>query len=424
MEKSKNAPIQKNLKLLLIFSLIVFFISTHDGIVSYASPVLLNKYLKDEFIFGIVLSTSSFFGMLMNYYIAKKLPKKRYSFFLDWMFITAFIFPLIIIFLPKEIMFFILAMFAWSVYYEARNYSKYDFVKSHLTKDQHTFSWSVFQIAQGTGYLIGPIFAVYFLNIGLEVPFYATYLFIFLALICYFWLKKHKRINIQTDAKPLQNGNCEDAHEQHRNEWKIIKILLKKLGSYVYFVFAITLLDVAVWTIGILYAEELRQTHHLGGLFIVLYNIPGIFVGFIVPKLKLKIGKKRASFITGILAGGLFIFMGINTNIYIVLLSILLTSIFYGVTNILVSAVFEDYVARAEVAGKELIGLNQFALNAAYTAGPILIGLSTKILGFSSTFALVGFFIVLVSTVAALSTPRKIRIPQKEVRGEIVSNLY
>jgi len=136
-------------------------------------------------------------------------------------------------------------------------------------------------------------------------------------------------------------------------------------------------------------------------------------VGFITPKIHVKLGKKRTAFVSAILAGGFLLFMGMNTNIYMILGSIFLASSFFGIASILIQAVFENYVARMDIAQNDLVSLNQFSLNAAYSIGPIMLGLGAKVLGFNSTFILVGFFIILATTHSALRVPRKVRLPQK-----------
>ena len=58
----------------------------------------------------------------------------------------------------------------------------YKTVKKHLKKEQHTTAWSVFQTAQSLGYMIGPVLAVYLLNLNYELPLYATIVFVLISL--------------------------------------------------------------------------------------------------------------------------------------------------------------------------------------------------------------------------------------------------
>jgi len=117
---------------LIFFSVIIFLISLHDGIVSYVTPVILNNRYSNTLLVGSILSISSFFGIFFNIFITKFFPHKGYKFFTFWMLVFALITALILIFIPKYLFPLVVAMITWSVYYEFRNYSKYNFVEKYL----------------------------------------------------------------------------------------------------------------------------------------------------------------------------------------------------------------------------------------------------------------------------------------------------
>ena len=202
-------------------------------------------------------------------------------------------------------------------------------------------------------------------------------------------------------------------------EFGLLKILMKKLWILAVFTISITLMDVLMWTVGVLYTEELSDRYSVGGWLMVVYGLPSLFVGFVTEKIKLDSGKKRMAFTTAAVSGLCLIFSGIQEHIYAILAFVFLMSIFYGITVILIDATFQDYVSRANIVGNDIVSLLQFSHNVAYALGPIILGILAKYAGYGRTFQLVGAFVVIIAMFSFLVTPRKIRMPQKEIMAEV-----
>src|SRR4030042_6772064 len=79
---------------LIIFSIIIFFISLGDGIMSYVTPIFIGNHVENPLWVGIVLSMSSFFGMFFDIFIGEKLSFKPFRFFLFGAIWGAVLFPL------------------------------------------------------------------------------------------------------------------------------------------------------------------------------------------------------------------------------------------------------------------------------------------------------------------------------------------
>jgi len=394
---------------LVVFSTIIFLISLHDGIMSYVSPVILNSKLNDTFLVGLILSTSSLFGMFFNFTIATFFDHKNYRFFIPRMLIFAIIFPSIYLLLPRDILPFILAMISWSIYYEFRNYSKYDFVHEFLPPQKNTEAWSFMQVFQASSYMIGPALAVFLIHKNLNFPLYASLAITSTASLVYiFFLKFYAK---KKRAEKKGRGKFSDFFDQ----LKVFKILSKKLWCLVFFSFTLTLLDVSFWTIGVLYSEKLRQLYEVGEFFIIVYGLPAIFVGFVTPHIFQKLGKKRTAFITGALAGLSLVGVGLASNIYFILISVFFASTFFNITFILISATFEDFVTRLDKSENDIVSMSQFSQNLAYATGPVLLGLIAKKYTFGTAFIVAGGVLILSAILSIIIVPRKIRLPKKEL---------
>jgi MFS family permease len=411
---SLSAQRSQRLKLyvpLIIFSFIIFLISLHDGIMSYMAPVIIEEKLNNTFWVGAVLSVSALFGMFLNFIIAQFFSLKDYTFFMGGALLFALGLPLAFLLLPRELVPFILAMIIWSVYYELRNYSKYDFVHRFLPTEKNTLAWSVMTIFQSTSYMLGPAITVFLVSKHLNLPLYASLVITSVTILVFFvFISFYKRKEEEEDVNIHK--------EKPRSFWKelsILKVLTKRIWALVIFSFTITLLDVTFWTTGVLYAEKLRLQSTWGGLFLILYCLPTIFIGWVIPHLYQAYGKKRTALVAGIGAGISLMALGLSSNIFTILGLVVLVSIGYDISTILISATFEDYVTRLDTTKQDLVSINQLSGNLAYTVGPILMGFVSLKFGFGATFLFAGVLIMAASIYAISVIPRKIKMPHQEL---------
>ena len=394
---------------ILLFGVLLFLISFGDAIMSYITPVLIEDSLKDPFLVGIVISLSSLFGIFFDFYVGENLSSKSYKFFIKWTILIAILFPLIFLTLPRILIFFVLAMIVWSIYYELRNYSKYNFVHNFVSKSEHTAAFSITNTFQWLAYAIGPLAAVYLIDMHMNIPLITAIGVILFAAIYYVLISR----KIRKERSDLESSK----HKSIKKELKLLTLLIKKVWPLLIFNFAIVLVDVSFWTTGILYAEELRQTSMLGGLFMTVYGIPALYVGIAMPLLFKHTGKKKNSYLLGILTGTFVLTLGLFTDIILILLAVLLLSTFVSAVVILLDAVFEDYVSRLKEEGNDLISISSMSTNLSYTLGPIMLGFIASRFDFKATFIFTGFLLLIVSLVALVFTPRKIRMPNKDLNS-------
>ena len=391
-----------------VFSILMFLVSFGDAIMSYVTPVHIEESLKDPFLVGIILSISSFFGIFFDVFVGEKLGSKTYRFFLVTTLFFAALFPLSFLLLPKISISFIFAMVIWSVYYELRNYSKYNFIHNFVEVKSHTKAFSIINTFQWSAYMAGPLVAVYLLDRHVNSPFITVIGIVIAASV--FYLLLNKKLTTKTHKESISLSK-----KSLVKELKILSLLTKRIWPLLLFNFAVILLDVSFWTTGILYAEKLREESYLGSFFMTVFGIPALFVGLLAPFALRSLGKKRAAFVFGILAGITLFFVGISSNISLILLMVLLCSTFSGISIILIDAILEDFVSRLKAEGNDLVSANEISINLAYAIGPVVLGFISKYFNYEATFIFVGSFLVVVAVTALVITPRKIKMPQKEL---------
>ncbi len=377
---------------------------------SYYVPLYIENKYSNAFIVGLLLSISSFFGMFFDFFIAERLGGKKYKFFIFWTVAFALLFPLSLLVMPANVPVIALAMIVWSIYYEFRDFGKYDFVHHFMDIDKHTMAWSVISTLENIAYMIGPAIAVLALDKMFSLPLYVSIIFIGVTYGIFLLFKKKY---CPVAELPLRH----EVKKSFGQEINILFVLLKKLWLLVLVVFSYNLLDVVFWTSGILFAEQLRHKDALGGFFMVIYGVPALFVGFLAPFVHKKLGKKRTAFIFGVLAGLSMVMLALVNNTYLMLGCVFLAATFSGVSFILISAVYEDYVARASVVANDIVTTKQFAGNFAYVVGPVLLGFIAENFDLKFPFLITGNIMLLTSVIALIFIPRKIKMPQSELKN-------
>ena len=315
---------------------------------------------------------------------------------------------MIFLFLPRITVFFVLAMIVWSIYYELRNYSKYNFVHNFVAKNEHTLAFSLTNTFQWVAYALGPLTAVYLLDKHVNSPLITAASVILVAALYYALISKHIRKH-NLDIPVVFR------HKSIKKELKLLNVLIKSTWPLLLFNFAVVLVDVSFWTTGILFAETLRSNDALGGFFMTVYGIPALYVGFLVPLMFKHTGKKKNAYLLGITAGIFVLLLGLVTSTVIILLAVLLLSTCVSACVILLDAVFEDYVARLKDEGNDLISISSMSTNLSYTIGPIILGFIAGRFNYESTFVFTGTLLVIVSIISLAFTPPKIRMPNRDL---------
>jgi MFS family permease len=204
-------------------------------------------------------------------------------------------------------------------------------------------------------------------------------------------------------------------------EFKILRTFWKRAWPLFMFSFMIMFVDACFWTVGILLAEDLKETSKIGSLFIVAYMFPPVFTGLFASRFNTNhLGKKRTAFINGLIAAAFLIAIGLTHNIPMVIGYVALMSTFLNIGHVLHSAAVEDYVARLGEFANDIVTMDQLSGSTAYIVGPILLGFLAEQIGYQRTFAVAGLLMGVAAVVCLLIVPRKLKMPQVELKSDIL----
>ena len=400
----------------VLVSSILFIISLSDAVMSYVTPIFIEDHLQNEFAMGIVLSTSSLFGLIIDFFAGHMWKNKKFGYFIKATIFTAILFPLCFLIFPSNFWVFFIAMAIWGFYYETRSFSQFNFLKEYVSKNDFSKSWGLFSIHGAFAYLVGPLIAGLAINYLFDISFVIALLLNLVAVILFIIFKN---VYGMRDSKSVANGIKEKKFSVFR-EFGTWKIFLKRLWPFWLFTVFLVIVDSFFWTSGIIYAEEVKETSFLGNFFIPAYTAPSIFMGFLVQKISKSYGKKKTAFYSSLIASLFLILIGISPNALVSLILIFMSSVFSALAFPSVWATYEDYVDRVEDHRNELIGLEQAAGSIAYIVGPILAGYVAYTFSNQISFSIVGALLMVISVICLVMVPKKIKMPHKELIESLV----
>lgn len=388
---------------------VVFFIALADSLMAYSSPVLIESTLHSPVLLGIVMASSSFFGLFADFLVGKWFGNRPFSFFLFWTIVLAFMFPITLLLFPPIVPIFVIAMAAWGIYYELLEFSHFHFIHKYEPSERHAWSWSLVYLLKSLAYGFGAFIAGYLLHISSNIPLLGAIFFCSLALGLFMLLLKGKAVHVQTSTASRRSIFAELAI------WRLIGMRVFPIWLAT---FSLLFIDAIFWSIGPVMAEQFEG--HNGGLLLTAYmsgGIPAILIG---NRFGHRLGKKRSAFIAIIFAGLFLLSMGLRHDFYFIIAMAFCAAIFTSIALPKILATSEDYMDRLRSFGTEMVGLERSAYSLAYVLGPISAGLISSVSSYQQTFMIMGGILIGVSILLLCITPRKIRMPQVELHKELV----
>jgi MFS family permease len=393
----------------ILFCFTLFFIRLADAIISFWAPNQIQSALASPVVMGLIISFQSGIGFAADLVFPRMLrtTKARRLIFLSIimsaltsLFLAGSVFkPFILIFL--------VTMAIWGIYYELISFADYQFMGSVVPVTMRSGVWAVAGMFINLAYFLGPLIAAYLLIRG----YFVTEIVIFLCLIIGFI--------IFTLTKNSHDGATQiDLKEV--NPWVELKHWLT-LSEHIWPAIILSLLlgiiDSTFWTTGAVWSEKLASINIIGGLFLPLYQLPSIFLGVFIAEWGIYKGKKILSEKILIIAGLFLIGLAVNGTIAWQLAMVLLSSIALAISYPLVAGVYTDIIARMGKEKKEMIGLISSITNVAYVIWPPVAGYIALRVGERLTFSVVGGLVVAVSVILLFVTPKKLRLPQSEIKN-------
>jgi MFS family permease len=300
----------------------------------------------------------------------------------------------------------LVAMAIWGVYYELLGFGQQQFVADTIPLRFRSATWGILGIFRSIAYFLGPILGGALIVRNLRAPIFAAIGFVLISVVVLMsTTRKHSR-QVQIDTHEVSIFR-EFAH------WRVLFV---HVWPVVILSLCIGLIDAVFWTIGAVWTEELADKSFLGSFILPSYMLPSIFIGFLVAKWQVFNGKKKLAEKLLLLSGFFLVLMIFTEKVYLFLILIFISSILLSIAYPLTDGVYSDIVARMGRERRHLIGLSQSTASLAYIAGPIVGGFLAGKIGERETFVVIGLAVALISFFLLMLTPRKLKLPQEEIR--------
>lgn len=395
-------------KRVIAFLVILFFVLLSDAVLSDWVPGYLQNALGSPFKMGLMMAISSVVGLLMDLIFPRMLRQSGVRKLAGGAIIGSMIFLLSMFSSTwwSYGLILIIGMSAWGVYYELDSFMTQQFVAGVAPRNQRSSVWGVVGVVRSSAYLFGPIIGGYIAGYGDRAVVIGAALVLFVAYILFLIMKHPKAVEEEIDVHGI-NPKEEFLHwiVLGRRVWPVLLVSL-----------AGGLVDATFWSTGTVLNDTLAEKSMAGGWFMSAYMLPFLFVGIMVAKWGIDIGKKKWAE-RFILMGGLsLMILPLFENIWLILLCVFISGVFLAMAWPLVDAVYTDLVARANKGRKHVMGMSSATNSMAYVIGPILSGWLAGQYGEMGNFAIIGGLVVIVALILLITTPKKLLLPQEEMK--------
>lgn len=397
----------------VFFLIPLFLILLGDGIMAYIFPLVLGNHVNSNLIIGLIISASSVTSIACDFLIPLVFPNHGWKFQLITGILLALTFPLITALGDtfSIVWLFLIASLMWGIYYEFVMFAQQSFVVEEEDPKHFSHDWSIVEILTNIVEVSAPIIGAFILIKGIVAYTSVTLAIEILALIFAILLVLVKR-----DVKMQKPKSQIKEYISFFKELKSWKILSKKVYIILIMAVIVEMVSAGFLTFAGLYGEQLIANPDWNWALMTIATIPYMFGSIIVFRLNMNNGKKRlaqlAILASGIILSLLFFFSG---KLIPVLVLIFISNLILSLCWPLDDAIFSDLQKRLGKHGLHLIGLSQASYSIAFLVAPAFMGFLSDKVGYNNSFAIIGVITAVIGLILLIITPRKLRMPQKEL---------
>jgi MFS family permease len=298
-------------------------------------------------------------------------------------------------------------MTLWGIYYELANFANFQFMSSIVPRNIRTAAWGFTGMFASFAWFLGPFVANWLLQHGIIITQGTLIIFLLASLVLVIFSKnKRGKPNEAIDLAGMSPGL----------ELKHWIVLAKSVWPALIIYLLLGIIDATFYTVGAIWTEKLARISPWGVWFLPMYLLPFMCLGVPLSTWKISNGKKKLAEKLLIISGILFICMAVSSSIQWQLLIVCLASCGVAICYPLINGVFTDILDRMGKEKKDMIGLTSSITNISYIVWPVFAGIIASKVGERLTFSYLGVLILVISIVLLFVTPRKLKLPQTEIR--------
>ena len=388
---------------LYIVSLGMFFFMIFDGMMSYLTPIIISNAGYSNTAMGFIYGFSSFAGAVFDIILSKVIHRTSYRRIFFVMLASALFFPLSM--MQGHMTFMILiGMAVWGLYYDLIGFGTFNFVTTRTPRAEHAETFGIIEIFRSIGRIIAPLMAA--LTIGSVLtsrPFFVAILFLSISMLIFILLYLSEKSQGLKLKPPIEEKVVKGAKSLSKMQ------IWKTLNHKVWTVFSIRLIlnifDAFIWALGPLWLSGSAS-----GLFVMVYSLPIIIVGWFLGNITKTFGKKRTGFVSFIIGALIFSFIYRVSNTWEILAITFIASIFISLSWPAISGAMADYIDEKRGWESEIEGMGDLYANLGYVIGPMLAGFMSDKIGTSLAFSSMAIILAALTLILMNLTPRKIKL--------------
>ncbi len=384
---------------------VLFFWTLFDGLVSYATPILITDNGFSNTMMGLIISTSSIFGIVFDVFLASILKKVNHRRILLLVLIISLLYP-VILWSATTIFFYILCMAVWGLYYDLYSFGIGDFTGRAGDYSTNSENVSILSVFKSCGYLIAPILTSVIIGSFIAPQYYAMF-FVVVSLFLFMIF-----LSVSKNDKSISPPDGEIKHKPILSQLKVWLKVTKQLLPALLFTFMIYVFDAITWTLGPMLSETFPEFSNFGGFYVMVSMLPGLTMAFLAPKIIKRFGKKYTAFVCFGLSNLILIPMLIINQPLLVLILTFASSLVGFISFPAIHSAFSDYIAESKTMDREILGLSDVFVNLGYIIGPALIGFLSDQLGSIQSIAFMAIIGIISSVIFIIATPKKLVVSE------------
>lgn len=396
-----------------LFLLPFFLILLGDGILSYIFPIVLENHVSSNFLTGLIMSLSSVVGILCDFLIPIVFAKSTWKIQLIIGIVLALMFPLATAVgdIFSIVWMFILAVVIWGIYFEFLMFSQQSFIVEEEKPQYYSHDWGIIEFLTNIVLILAPVIGALVLEMGALMYGSVIMAVEGIALIL--------TLVLIITRKDIPSSHPKSTIKQYVDTVKELKyweILSRKVYIVLVMAVVVEIICATFQVFAGLYGEQIIKNQDWTWLVLGMANIPALFGSLFISKLNISKGKKRFSQLAFTIGGLILSFVYFfNGNLTPILIIIFISNLIVSVCWPLDDAIFSDLQERLREKDIYLIGLSQAAYSIAYIIAPSIMGFIADRVGYNSMFSFLGIFAFVIGIILLIVTPKKLRLPQKEL---------
>ncbi len=395
------------------FVFVLALILLIESIMDYYFPIVVEGSLGSNSAVGLIFGVTNIVALVCDFVFPRIFKNRSWYFLLIMGLFFQIGFPF---FTNASLVthigaLFIIAAVFWNIYFEFLAFARSNFVTANCDREDYARNWAIISAVISLSFVTGPILG----SALLRTPMVGRITILHsLQLVALFFI-----IFFLPHPKPK-------APEKMKRKWAfkfsvlrevgIIQTISRRISPILILGYLINSIGASIYMVGGLMGTKIFGGSGLDWIFVFLFEVASVTASFALSRVKIKHEKKLKSQIL-LLVGSFFLatlFVANGRPLWSAI-AIFLCGLSVSFSWILNEAVYSDLSDRLRPNTLYISGMERMNDSLGYMTAPIIIGFLADRSGYLNGLATVGVACFVACFLLILITPRKLKLPQKDL---------